>query len=70
MNGQSYPGQWKLLVDESLLLSGTVNPQELYELSSDSRESKNRIDDPKTRPLVDAMAKELKDIHHRGGLRR
>ncbi len=66
--GKAYPGQWKLLVDEGLLLHGKAKPLELYNLAKDRLESRNRISDSSLQPLIKAMTKQLADIHDRGRL--
>jgi arylsulfatase A len=66
--GKAYPGQWKLFVDEGLLLRGKAKPLELYNLAADRTESSNRINDSDLQPLVNSMTKQLTDIHHRGRL--
>ena len=69
VDGRKVPGKWKLLVDEGLLIQGKAHARELYELGSDQSESKNRIDEPALKPLVDDLTERLQDIHDRGGIR-
>jgi arylsulfatase A-like enzyme len=67
--GETLKGQWKLLVDEGLLIRGKANPRELYELSSDLAEKTNRLDEPALQPLVRQLTTMLQNIHDRGGIR-
>jgi len=69
VDGKAFPGKWKLMVDQELLLHGKTNPRELYELSSDLREEHNRVNEVELGRLVLHLTDELKDIHDRGGLR-
>ncbi len=62
-------GQWKLFVDHGLLIDGTANPKELYELRSDLQETDNRIDESDLQPLVRELTRQLQQIHDRGRLR-
>ncbi len=59
---QRWPGQWKLFVDEGLLLRAEIKPRELYELGSDPREQRNRLDDPTLKPLVTLMTLRLEAL--------
>ncbi len=68
--GKPQQGQWKLLVDEGLLIKGKANPRELYELASDLAETTNRVNEPALQPLVLQLTARLQDIHDRGGIRR
>ena len=54
-DGQAVPGQWKIFFDAGLVRSGIARPYELYELSSDQKESVNLIDDPRHRFLIDQL---------------
>ena len=69
IDSQPFPGQWKLFVDEGLLISGRVRARELYELRTDLAETKNRIEEAELQPLVRNLTARLKDIHDRGGIR-
>jgi arylsulfatase A len=52
VGGRVVRGQWKLFFDAGLLRRGEVHPIELYDLASDPREARNRIDDPSLAELV------------------
>ncbi len=69
VEGTSFPGQWKLLVDDGLLQRGKVQPRELYELDSDLAEMNNRLEEPRLAPLVRQLAGQLKEIHDSGRVR-
>jgi arylsulfatase A-like enzyme len=66
VDGTSFPGQWKLLVDDGLLQQGKVQPRELYELGSDLAEMTNRLEEPALAPLVRQLARQIKKIHDDG----
>ena len=66
VEGTSFPGQWKLLVDDGLLQRGKVQPRELYELESDLAEMTNRIGEPALAPLVKQLSGQIKKIHDDG----
>lgn len=70
VEGVEVPGQWKLFVDEQLLLGGKTNPRELYDLRRDQREATNLIEQPDLAKLVSYLAGELTSIHNRGGIRK
>ncbi len=69
IEGQKIPGQWKLLVDEGLLMRGEVHPRELYELRSDLQEAHNRIAESPLEKLVVALTNKVARIHHARGIR-
>ena len=52
VNEKSITGAWKIFFNDSLLRFGQANPIELFELSSDPMESKNRIDEKELQPLI------------------
>ncbi|MDP7206715.1 MAG: hypothetical protein QGH11_14165, partial [Pirellulaceae bacterium] len=66
VEGTSFPGQWKLLVDDGLLQRGKVQPRELYELESDLAEMTNRIGEVALAPLVRQLSGQIKKIHDDG----
>lgn len=67
-DGKVWQGQWKLMVDEGLLLRGVVNPRELYNLSNDLREQTNLVDAAHVQPLVSFLSGRLHRIHNQGRL--
>ena len=66
VDGQSYPGQWKLFFDADLLRQGRVNATELYDLDADPQERTNRIGDPKLKPLM-AHLRKVALLHRTAG---
>ena len=70
VGGERYPGQWKLFVDDGLLMKGKGTPRELYNLADDLAEERNRITESRLAPLVAHLAAELQSIHDRGRLRK
>lgn len=46
------PGKWKIFFDDSLLREGRAQATQLFELSSDPMETKNRLPDENLKPLV------------------
>ena len=48
-------GKWKIFFDDSLLRYGKAIPTELFELSSDPMESKNRIAEKGLKPLIQEL---------------
>lgn len=52
INGKVYAGKWKLIFSPALIRAGKAEPIELYELSSDLKEMRNRIDEQSLKPLV------------------
>jgi len=64
----TYVGQWKLFVNEGLLLEGKGKPKELYDPAEDLAETKNLIANPELRPLVKDLERRLRKIHAQGRL--
>jgi hypothetical protein len=52
VGSKTVPGKWKIFFDASLLRRGNANPSELYDLTTDPREEKNRLGDESLKPLV------------------
>ncbi|MCA9193265.1 MAG: arylsulfatase [Planctomycetales bacterium] len=48
-------GAWKLMLDHRYAFAGEINPRELYDLSTDQQEQRNRITDPTARPALDFL---------------
>lgn len=69
IDGQSFPGQWKLLLDAGLLRQNQVNPSELYDLKTDPREQNNRLEDPQLQPLVQYLGRMAYQHRTAGGHR-
>jgi arylsulfatase A len=69
VNGENISGKWKLFVDEGLLIHGKARARELYDLSKDLAETKNRIDESDLKALIRDLTVRLQDIHDRGGIR-
>jgi hypothetical protein len=66
VDGNTVIGQWKIFFAGSMIREGIALPQELYDLSTDHQEQRNRLTDPSLRPLV----KRLCDValkHRRSG---
>ncbi|MDD9923033.1 MAG: sulfatase-like hydrolase/transferase, partial [Boseongicola sp.] len=64
--GTKRPGQWKIFFDATLIRQGNVSPFELYELSSDPKESKNLLNDPDLVPVINHL-KQQALLHRRSG---
>ena len=60
------PGQWKLILDPSLLRDGEAKPYELFNLADDPGERANLISDPEHRPLIVHLT-ELALLHRTSG---
>ncbi|MDG2167427.1 MAG: arylsulfatase [Opitutales bacterium] len=65
VDGDVYEGQWKLFIDQGLLLEGRGKPVELYNLKEDLAESDNRIGSAELKPLVTYLEAELRRYHDR-----
>jgi arylsulfatase A len=52
VEGQVFQGKWKLFIDDALLRYGRANPTELFELSSDPMETKNRLMEEDLKSLI------------------
>ena len=57
VDGRTAPGKWKLFADGGALRRAVINPVELYDLSTDPREERNRIREASLKPLVNHLAK-------------
>ena len=66
VGGKSVPGKWKIFFDASLLRSGKANPTMLFDLQSDPKEAKNRLTDPKLKPIVKRLVSTAL-LHRRAG---
>lgn len=55
VEGKPIKGKWKIFFDDSLLRYGKAIPTELFELSSDPMESKNRIAEKGLKPLIQEL---------------
>lgn len=62
----TYPGQWKLFFDASLLRAGQAHPIELYDLKTDPQETHNRLSDTNLAPLVHHLC-EVALLHRNSG---
>ena len=56
VDAEPFHGQWKLFFDASLLRAGDINPVELYDLATDSKEADNRVSETELQPLVAYLA--------------
>jgi hypothetical protein len=65
VDGDVYEGQWKLFIDQGLLLEGRGKPVELYNLKVDLAESDNRIGSAELKQLVTYLEAELRHYHDR-----
>ena len=52
VGGKVAKGKWKMFFDASLLRSGRAKPTMLFDLASDPKEEKNRLNDKSLTPLV------------------
>jgi hypothetical protein len=66
VGGKRVPGKWKMFFDASLLRSGTARPTALFDLASDPKEEKNRLNDPSLKPLVKRLVSTAL-LHRRAG---
>ncbi len=66
IGGTPFAGQWKLFFDASLLRAGEINPVELYDLATDSREANNRVSETELQPLV-AHLSQVALLHRTAG---
>ena len=66
VSGRTYRGKWKMFVDAALLRMGEANPTELYDLATDQREQKNRIDEKELAPLVQYLTEQI-HLHRTAG---
>lgn len=66
IDGEVYPGKWKLFFDANLLRFGVSKPAELYELVSDQQETTNRIGEIELQLLV-AHMKQVAERHRNSG---
>ena len=66
VGGKVAQGKWKIFFDASLLRSGKANPTMLFNLQSDPKEEKNRLTDPKLKPLVKRLVSTAL-LHRRAG---
>jgi len=62
-------GKWKIFFDDSLLRYGKAIPTELFELSSDPMESKNRIAEKGLKPLIQELISTARLHRNVGGHR-
>ena len=69
VNQKKIPGKWKLFVDEGLLMQGQANSRELYDLSADAKETRNRMNDPELKDLISHLERQLQEIHDSGSVR-
>jgi hypothetical protein len=69
VDGQIIRGKWKLFFDASLLRAGKAQPLELFNLASDPREEKNRIEEVKLQPLAKHLAEQALLHRNVGGHR-
>ena len=59
-NAAPIAGEWKLFLDHRFAFKGEIHPFELYNLADDRMEAKNRLDDPKCKPVVDFLIEQAK----------
>jgi len=69
VNGQVIRGKWKLFFDASLLRFGKAQHLELYNLASDPREARNRLEEEKLKPLVKHLTEQALLHRNVGGHR-
>jgi len=66
VGGKVAQGKWKMFFDASLLRSGKANPTMLFDLESDPKEAKNRLNDPSLKPLIKRLVSTAL-LHRRTG---
>ena len=66
IGGQMVQGKWKIFFDDSLLRYGKAKPTELFELSSDPMESRNRLNEDSIQPLIQKLISTAR-LHRNGG---
>jgi arylsulfatase A len=66
VGGTVAKGKWKIFFDASLLRSGTARPTALFDLATDPKEEKNRLNDPSLKPLVKRLVSTAL-LHRRAG---
>lgn len=69
VNDRLCAGHWKILFDSQLLRAGIANPLELYDLSTDAQETRNRISEPQLEALVEHLCREATNHRNAGGHR-
>lgn len=69
VDGKTWPGQWKLFFDASLIRRGESQPFALYELGSDQMEERNRVEEAALGPLVKWLSDEALKFRNSGGIR-
>ena len=69
VEGKPIKGKWKIFFDDSLLRYGKAIPTELFELSSDPMESKNRIAEKGLKPLIQELISTARLHRNVGGHR-
>ena len=69
IDGVMMAGTWKVFFTPALIRSGTAEAYELYELDSDPREEKDRIDDPELATLIEHLEITAANIRNSGGHR-
>jgi len=69
VQGQAFPGKWKLFFTPSLIRTGTSQPTELYNLSEDPVETKNLLGEKSLERLVTFLTHEAKQHRNAGGYR-
>ncbi len=66
VGGKTVPGKWKMFFDASLLRSGTARPTALFDLATDTKEEKNRLNEKELTPLVKRLVSTAL-LHRRAG---
>ncbi|MDA9961966.1 arylsulfatase [Opitutales bacterium] len=66
VGGKVAQGKWKMFFDASLLRLGKANPTMLFDLATDPKEGKNRLDAPSLKPLVKRLVSTAL-LHRRAG---
>ena len=66
VGGKVAQGKWKIFFDASLLRSGKAKTTMLFDLQSDPKEAKNRLTDPKLKPLLKRLVSTAL-LHRRSG---
>lgn len=69
VDGQTVQGKWKIFFDDSLLRYGKAKPTELFELSTDPMESKNRLSEDTLKPLIKKLVSTARLHRNAGGHR-
>ena len=69
VDGQEFPGKWKLFFDARLFRAGETQTVELFELATDPLEETDRLQEPQLAKLVEYLVKVAERHRNSGGHR-